>query len=65
MLTSQALKLSKKHAIIITKPISPTWPYEIAYRAALFASACPHPHPVSRKVSFLLLLSRLITGRGY
>ena len=52
LLTSQALKLGKKHAIIIINPISPTWLYKIAYRASVFASACPYPHPIVGRISF-------------
>ena len=42
-------ELNRNHAIDIMNPISPMSLYRIAWRAAVFASARPYHHPISRK----------------
>lgn len=45
---SQALRLIRNHAIARMNPMSPMRLYRIACRAAVFASARPYHHPMSR-----------------
>lgn len=45
---SQVLRLARNHAIAKINPISPMRLYRIAWRAAVFASARPYHHPISR-----------------
>ena len=45
---SQVLRLAKNHAIARINPISPMWLYKIACKAAVFASARPYHHPMSK-----------------
>lgn len=45
---SQALRFVRNHAIARMKPISPIRLYKIACRAAVFASARPYHHPISK-----------------
>lgn len=45
---SQVLRLVKNQAIARINPISPIRLYRIACRAAVFASARPYHHPISR-----------------
>lgn len=42
------LSLARNHAIARTKPMSPIRLYRIACRAAVFASARPYHHPISK-----------------
>lgn len=45
---SQALRFVRNHAIARIKPISPIRLYRIACKAAVFASARPYHHPISK-----------------
>lgn len=45
---SQVLRFVRNHAIAKMKPMSPMRLYKIACRAAVFASARPYHHPMSR-----------------
>ena len=42
------LSLVRNHAIARINPMSPMRLYRIAYRAAVFASAHPYHHPMSK-----------------
>ena len=42
------LSLVRNHAIARINPMSPMRLYRIAYRAAVFASAHPYHHPISK-----------------
>ena len=42
------LRLAKNHAVARINAISPMRLYKTAYRAAVFASARPYHHPVSK-----------------
>ena len=45
---SRVLRLVKNHAIARMNPMSPMRLYKIACRAAMFASARPYHHPMSK-----------------
>ena len=45
---SQVLRLAKNHAVARIHVISPMRLYKTAYRAAVFASAHPYHHPISK-----------------
>ena len=45
---SRILRLVKNHAIARINPISPMWLYRIACKPAVFASARPYHHPISK-----------------
>ena len=42
------LRLARNHAIARINPISPMWLYRIACKPAVFASARPYHHPISK-----------------
>lgn len=46
---SHTFRLVRNQALAATNPVSPTWLYKIAWRDAVFASARPCHHPISKK----------------
>ena len=58
---SQVLRLIRNHAIARMNPMSPMRLYRIACRVAVFASARPYHHPISKN-DIIPTLSQLINS---